>query len=139
MNLGVWMSRAVWQHKREGVERSQVWNLRQLPAGLTGRKATARLYVAIRGCWRGYFQFHAFLFNPSDSDCPFALVFDPRSWTSIPPTQAPPQDRRSGYTLDVPGARPRTGRRTRQSPCVRKTEGTRRSNETANETKERYR
>ena len=102
MNLGVWMSRTVWQHKREGTDRSQVWNLRRLPAELTGRKTTVRLYVAIRGCWRGYFLFHAFLFNPSDSDCPFALVFDPGSWTPIPPTPAPPQHRRFDYTLNVP-------------------------------------
>ena len=36
------------------------------------------------------------------TECDYTLIFDPRSWTPIPPVPAPPHDRTLGYTLAVP-------------------------------------
>ena len=99
------MSRAVWQHKHEGPERQQAWNLPQLPDGFLPAAGDARLYVAIRGHWRGYFRIHAFQWTPTDRACPFALIFAPGTWTPVEPTLAP-QRTPCGYTLDVPVASP---------------------------------
>lgn len=100
MNLGVWMSRAVWQHKCDTSVRTQSWNLRQLPDNFLPAGATVRLYVAIQGHWRGYFHVHAFQWTPEDRASPFALYFAPGSWV---PIEACPAPRRppTGYTLDV--------------------------------------
>jgi hypothetical protein len=107
MNLGVWMSSSVWQHKCDTEHSTQAWNLPELPDGFLPPPAAgaARLYVATRGRWRGYFRVHAFQWNPADRACPVALLFAPQSWTPIEPQSAPPRDPR-GYTLDVPLARP---------------------------------
>ena len=105
MNLGVWMSRPVWQHKRQAPGRNQAWNVPQLPDGFPPATQGVRLYVAMRRRWRGYFHVHAFQWTPADRACPFALIFKPDSWTPIDPVSAPPRDPR-GYTLDVPSSMP---------------------------------
>jgi hypothetical protein len=97
------MSRAVWQHKREDAPRRQAWNLPQLPDGFLPPTGAARLYVAIRGHWRGYFRIQAFHWTPTDRACPFALLFAPDTWTPVAATPAP-QRTPCGFTLDVPAA-----------------------------------
>jgi hypothetical protein len=95
------MSRAVWQHKCDGSVRTQSWNLMHLPDDFLPSGGTVRLYVAMQGHWRGYFQVHAFQWTPEDHAGPFALFFAPGSWM---PIDACPAPRRlpTGYTLDVP-------------------------------------
>jgi hypothetical protein len=102
MRLGVWMSGPVWRHKADPAHAVQAWNLAELPELVAAPGDGSRMYVATGGFWRGYFRLQAFSWNPDDSACPFALLFNPRHWTAIPPEPAPPRDRR-GYTLDVPG------------------------------------
>jgi hypothetical protein len=102
-DVGVWMSRGVLEHKRHNDVAVQVWNLRRLPDGFTDAFVAGRLFVAVDGHWRGFFRLAApILCNAADPDCPYALTFDPNSWTGIFPQRAPTRDRRTGYTLDLP-------------------------------------
>ena len=103
MDLGVWMSRGVLEHKREDDVAVQVWNLRRLPDGFIAATGSRRLFVAVAGHWRGFFRLSpTIMHNKADSVCPYTLVFDPRSWAAIPPVRAPSPDRHTGYTLDLP-------------------------------------
>lgn len=102
MNLGVWMSKGVWQHKRQSSRPLETWNLPELPADFLDVYMHSRLYVAIQGCWRGYFVLNRLLWSPSDVRAPFSLAFAPASWTPIDPRSAPPRCRAHRYTLDVP-------------------------------------
>ena len=103
MDLGVWMSRAVLEHKRQDDVAVQVWNLRRLPDGWADVPAQRRLFIAVASHWRGFFRLSPMILdNPADSACPYTLAFDPRSWTTIFPQRAPPPDRHIGYTLDLP-------------------------------------
>jgi hypothetical protein len=102
-DIGVWMSRGVLAHKRQNDVAVQVWNLRRLPDGFTEAFVTGRLFVAVDGHWRGFFRIEApILCNPADPLCPYTVPFTPNSWTAILPQRAPPPDRRTGYTLDLP-------------------------------------
>ena len=101
VHLGIWLSRGVWQHKCEEGCRTQAWNLPQLPDNFVLRHGQVRLYVAIRGYWRGYFVVKAFSWNIADRSCPYVLLFDPASWTAILPVRAPAR-RGARYTVDVP-------------------------------------
>lgn len=105
MQLGVWMSAAVWRHKVEAGHGVQTWNLAELPDLAVPTAEGSRLYVATAGYWRGYFPLQSFSWNPADA-CSFTLRFDPRGWTPLPPVPAPPRDRQRGFTLDVPGKAP---------------------------------
>lgn len=103
MDLGVWMSRGVLEHKRQDDVAVQVWNLRRLPDGLANAPGARRLFVAVEGHWRGFFRLSPrIIHNEADPACPYTLVFDPKSWTAIPPERAPPRDRQTGYTIDPP-------------------------------------
>jgi hypothetical protein len=91
------------EHKRHNDVAVQVWNLRRLPDGFAEAFVAGRLFVAVDSHWRGFFRLAApILCNPADPLCPYTLPFDPHSWTAILPQRAPPPDRRTGYTLDLP-------------------------------------
>ena len=104
MDIGVWMSAEVLEHKltaREEHNTEQSWNLTRWPKGFT-QEGEHRLYVASGGSWCGYFILSGeALFNPDDQSAPFTLLFDTQSWTLIPPT---PAKRFRGFTYNVPGA-----------------------------------
>jgi hypothetical protein len=138
VHLGVWMSEGVWRHKRHGEGRVQAWNLRELPEGFAPAHHDTRLYVAIRGRWRGYFVLKAFSWNPADTQSPITLIFEPRTWSSIEPVPAPPRNRRSGYTLDVPAQNESLQQGNETDPSSLKgrneTKGTRRRMRLLNET-----
>ena len=103
MDIGVWMSRGVLEHKRQDDVAVQVWNLRRLPDGFATASGAGRLFVAVEGHWRGFFRLSPNIMrNEADSACPYTLAFDPKSWTPIPPERAPQCDRQSGYTLAPP-------------------------------------
>jgi hypothetical protein len=103
--IGVWMSRAVLDHKRDTEFATQVWNLRDLPEGFVGAAGPHRLFVAVDGHWRGYFPLlPGVMQNDADPGAPFTLAFDPRtwcgrqSWRNEPPTQ----ERDKAFTVSVP-------------------------------------
>jgi len=105
VNLGVWMSRGGWRHKRVSERRLETWNLPDLPDGFLAASGFARLYVAIEGQWRGYFVITRLLWSPSDPRAPFSLAFAPASWVAIEPLPAPPRPRSQRFTLDIPPTR----------------------------------
>jgi hypothetical protein len=89
MDLGVTMSPEVFDEKlEEGEDRRReiaTWNTRRLPTRLTPGW-TNRLFVASAGVWKGYFELSGdVLWNPEDESAPYALIFNPRHWTSIAP------------------------------------------------------
>jgi len=88
MDVGVCWSPAVLEHKlerRRGRGRSEeVWNCRRLPRGLDAAPDSNRLFVASRGRWVGFFRLVPEVPHfPDDRTCPWALIFDARSWTPI--------------------------------------------------------
>ena len=101
MDIGVWMSPEVLEHKLEAREESnpeQAWSLSRWPKGLS-EKEEHRLFVASGGYWRGYFKLaKEALYNPNDR-VPFTLLFDTRSWKEI---EAVPAKRFRGFTYKVP-------------------------------------
>jgi len=104
MDLGVWMSRGVLAHKRDASEHAtQAWNIKTLPDELSRSPQPHRLFVAVDRQWRGYFVLQPWVHrNPNDRAAPWTLVFDAKTWTPVTPQPAPPCDRATGYTLDVP-------------------------------------
>ena len=128
MDLGVWMSSGVLAHKQgDAPERVpcsnakrvlhgvQVWNVGPLPDAFGRGRPPRRLFVAVRGQWRGFFVLSGqVLFNAQDSACPYTLIFDPRTWTPITPQPAPPRTHGPSYTLDVPQLPGQRRARTRQ-------------------------
>ena len=103
MDLGVWMSPAVLEHKLEARDEGnpeQAWNLSRWPRSGFSPGEQHRLFVASRGFWCGYFALSGeALYNPDDERAPFTLLFDARSWTEIDPV---PVRRFRGFTYDVP-------------------------------------
>ena len=102
MDLGVWMSAAVWRKKAEADGRRQTWSLRALPEGFGTRPGPVRLYVATRGQWRGRFTLEAWSWNPADAEAPVTLIFDPCTWTEIEPCPAPRRPVGQDFTLQTP-------------------------------------
>lgn len=96
------MAAEVLSHKLEGqadANPEQTWNLTRWPSRLS-EPGPHRLFVASAGAWRGYFALASeALFNPGDPSAPFTLLFDARSWHSIPPVPVP---RFRGFTYTVP-------------------------------------
>ena len=94
VDLGVTMSAEVLADKLNPAssERGRAlatWNTRRLPKRLEPGWSN-RLFVASRGSWRGYFPLSGdVLWNPEDDAAPYALLFDSRGFTSIPPKPAP--------------------------------------------------
>jgi hypothetical protein len=59
-----------------------------------------RLFVAVGGLWQGYFVLKdEILWCPEDKRCPYALLFDPRTWVDI---KALPTKRFRGFTYNTP-------------------------------------
>lgn len=87
MDVGVWMRAEVFEEKlraRDEGKSEQVWNLSRWPRGFS-QEGENRLFVAVKGAWRGYFTLsHEALYNPRDSTA-YSLLFDTRTWTPIPP------------------------------------------------------
>ena len=102
MDIGIWMSAQVFQHKLEAKHQTnpeQTWNLSRWPRRLSG-DVQHRLFVAVNGAWRGYFRLSAeALYSPADTGASFSLLFDTRSWTPIP---AVPVRHFRGFTYNVP-------------------------------------
>lgn len=93
MDLGVWMSPEVLEHKLEAREEKNhevTWNVARLPAEFTSSsdRNPKRLYVASKGAWRGWFKIaDEVLWNPDDTRAPFALIIDASTWTTITPVR----------------------------------------------------
>jgi hypothetical protein len=103
MDIGVWMSRGVLEHKRSPEYGTQVWNLRQLPEGFPAAPGPHRLFVAVDGHWRGFFRLlPQVLRNDSDPHARFTLAFDPRTWTPILPERAAARQRHQSHSLQLP-------------------------------------
>ena len=110
MDIGVYWSPAVLAHKLERRDRpgrvEEVWNVRHCPKGM-GESAGDRLVVACDGRWRGCFRLvPEVLFNPRDPACPYALIFDAKSWTPL--ADAIPCKPFRGWTYAVPTTLPST-------------------------------
>ncbi len=104
MNIGVYWSTAVLAHKRERRDQpgviEEVWNCRRLPRGL-GQDPCDRLVVACNGYWCGGFLLAPeILYSPDDPACPYALIFDVKSWIEL--IEPPPCKRFRGWTYKVP-------------------------------------
>ena len=104
MDLGVTMSPEVFEEKLEQAEdpRHEVatWNTRRLPTRLTPGW-TNRLFV---------------LWNPQDESAPYALIFNPRRWTPLPPVPVP---RFRGWRYLESAPRPAPRRPTLTMPPIR--------------------
>ncbi len=104
MDIGVWMSPAVLDHKLEAQTEpnpEQAWNLSRWPKTGFPEGEKHKLFVACDGVWCGYFVLSGeALYNPEDERTPYTLLFDTRTWTEIDPV---PVKRFRGFTYDVPG------------------------------------
>jgi hypothetical protein len=102
MDIGIWMSGAVFSHKlqaRRERNPEEAWNLSKWPNGLSD-PGQHRMFVAVDGFWRGYFVLSKDgLFNPKDPKTPYTLLFDTRTWT---PIDRIPVQRFRGFTYNVP-------------------------------------
>jgi len=115
MNVGIWMSADVLEHKLEARHEKnpeQAWNLGRWPNRLS-EEGEHRLFVATRGAWRGYFTLSSdALYNPNDPQAPFTLLFDARTWT---PIQKVPVKHLRGFTYNVPHPPDQDGRATHRT------------------------
>ena len=88
MDIGVYWSPVVLEHKRERREQrghpEEVWNCRHLPKGLGEDPGGDRLVIGCRGRWVGAFGLvPEVLYIATDPACPYALIFDVKSWTPL--------------------------------------------------------
>jgi len=101
MDIGVWMSKQTLAHKLEARHEKnpeQAWNLSKWPTQFS-EPGENRLFVAVEGKWRGYFKLSKdALYNPNDTT-PYTLLFDTRTWTTIPPVAV---KRFRGFTYKTP-------------------------------------
>lgn len=103
MDFGVWMAHSTWEKKAHSPHRCETWSLRALPEGFGADAGGAsRMFVAVRGQWRGYFVLQSWSWNPHDTDAPIAMIFDPHTWTPITPLPAPARPPQQDFTLAVP-------------------------------------
>jgi hypothetical protein len=103
MDIGVYWSRAVLEHKlehRHSRKRAiEVWNCSSAPRFDPGGRN--RLFVACDARWEGFLILEPEpRLNLRDLRCPWALVFDARSWTSLDIDE--PCKRFRGWTTKVP-------------------------------------
>jgi hypothetical protein len=109
LDIGVWMSPAVLEHKLEAQDEpnpEQAWNLSRWPKDGFPAGQKHRLFVASAGVWCGYFILAGeALYNLEDPNTPYTLIFDTRTWTEIPPV---PVRRFRGFTYNVPTTGPQT-------------------------------
>lgn len=92
MDIGVYWSPAVLEHKLERHHlpgpHEEVWNCRHLPKGLGLDPSGDRLVIGSQRRWIAAFRLATdVLFNPDDPSCPYALIFDARSWVVFPSPQ----------------------------------------------------
>ena len=101
MDIGVRMSKQTLAHKLEARHEKnpeQAWNLSKWPTQFSD-PGENRLFVAVEGKWRGYFKLSKdALYNPNDTT-PYTLLFDTRTWTTIPPVAV---KRFRGFTYKTP-------------------------------------
>ena len=102
MDLGIHTTSEALEDKLEEREsprrRDLAWNLTRLPK-FSG-EGPHRLFVAVAGVWQGYFVLKdEILWSPEDARCPYALLFDPRSWVDIKPLKT---KRFRGFTYNTP-------------------------------------
>ena len=102
MDIGIQMRWEALEDKleeRENRRRCEVtWNLTRLPK--LDDPGANRLFVSVGGAWQGYFVLkNEVLWNPEDSRCPYALIFDTRTWNEIRPVKT---KRFRGFTYDTP-------------------------------------
>jgi hypothetical protein len=102
IDIGIHTSAEALEDKLEEREnprkRDLTWNLTRLPE-FSG-EGPHRLFVATSSVWQGYFILKdEVLFSPEDTRCPYALLFDPRSWVEIKPLKT---KRFRGFTYNTP-------------------------------------
>jgi hypothetical protein len=102
MDMGIWISKEVLARLREPGDEVRSWTLPHLPTGFEASEE-GRLFVAVDDHWRGFFQrvpetTHA----EADQKCSCTITFAPASWTPVLPERAPQENRREGFTLEVP-------------------------------------
>jgi hypothetical protein len=102
MDIGIQMGWEALEDKleeRENPRRGELtWNLNRLPK--LDPQGENRLFVSVKGLWQGYFVLkNEVLFSPEDSRCPYALIFDPRTWVEIKPLKTV---RFRGFTYNTP-------------------------------------
>jgi hypothetical protein len=105
MDIGVYWSPAVLEHKLERADApgrlEEVWNCHALPNSLGRDREGDRLFIASGAIWVGWFRLvPEVLYNPEDSRCPFSLIFDAKTWTSL--RVSIPCRRFRGWTYQVP-------------------------------------
>jgi len=98
MDPGTLEAKLESRHSRRPEE---AWNLAKWPRGFSeDPTVTNRLFVVCDGYWVGYFHISRdMLYMPEDRKTPYVLLFDTRTWTSIPPLKA---KRFRGFTYAVP-------------------------------------
>ena len=100
------MAAEVLAHKLEGRHDrnpEQSWSLSRWPSRFS-EPGEHRLFVASEGAWRGYFILAKDgLYNADDPAAPFTLLFDARTWKTIP---SDPARRFRGFTYTVPALEP---------------------------------
>jgi hypothetical protein len=101
----MYWSKAVLEHKLERFEDrgrvEEVYNLRSLPKGMGEANQADWLYIAYSKKWRGFFRLvPEVLYTPEDKRCPYALIFDVKSWTAL--TVSVPCKPFRGWTYSVP-------------------------------------
>jgi hypothetical protein len=102
MDIGIQMGWEAFEDKLEergNPRRSDVtWSLTRLPR--LDDQGENRLFVSVGGAWQGYFILkNEILWSPEDSRCPYALIFDTRTWVEIRPVKT---RRFRGFTYDTP-------------------------------------
>lgn len=107
MDVGVYWSRAVLEHKLERLDEpapgplEEVWNCRRLPTGLGKDAAGDRLFVACDGRWVGFMRLMPdVLYSPDDPSAPYTLIFDVSTWRDL--SSAVPRTRFRGFTYSIP-------------------------------------
>jgi len=90
VDIGIYTSASVLADKLEDQSPNRkveaTWNMKRLPVRMGKGKNPDRLFFAYGGYWHGYFRIvPEILFNPSDQDKPYSLIFDVNSWTEIEP------------------------------------------------------
>ena len=104
MDVGVWMDPGTLESKLEQQDSTNpeaAWNLARWPKGFADDpEAQNRLFVACRNHWIGYFLISKeMLYLPEDKETPYVLLFDTRTWATIPKV---PVKRFRGFTYNVP-------------------------------------
>ena len=105
MDIGIQMGWEALEDKLEEREnprpRELTWNLNRLPK--LDSHGENRLFVSVKGTWQGYFVLKdEVLFSPEDSRCPYALIFNPKTWVEIKPLKTV---RFRGFTYNTPATR----------------------------------